>query len=408
MPENKSIREQRNELAASVRELAEKVRGEGRDFTPDEQQQVSADLAKVKAFDEKIKAADASDALYRQVVAVDFGDRGKAAEPATAKSVGEHFVASAAYAEMIDRKGVTRFTSGTTEWQPEGKAESAPIVSTGLGQVQYGPVVPTYLQRPTVAGLLSAGTLSGTSLTYFVQGATTGAIAPIAENTEKPGLVFSFTTAAETLAKLAGVTKITDETSEDAAAVVSIINSQLTALLALQEEAQLVNGSGTAPNLRGILNRSGIQTEASAAKVDNLDAIYRATTKVQTATGLSADGLVIHPTDYQNLRLSKDLNGQYFGGGPFTGPYGAGGVMVQPGPWGLPTVVTTAVAAGTALLGAFSVAGQVFRKGGVRVESTNSDSDDFRYNRIAIRIEERLLLAVYIPAAFVKVTFSAL
>ena len=408
MPTTKTIREQRNELAASVREMAEKARAENRDFTPDEQQQIAADLTKVKAWDDQIRASDASDALYREVASVDFGDRGKAERSTLAKSIGEHFVNSPAYKELLERKSVTRYTSGTTEWAPEGKAETAPIVSTGLGQTQYGPVIPTYLQRPTVAGLLSAGVLSGTSLTYFVQGATTGAIAAIAENTEKPGLVFSVAPVSETLAKIAGTTKITDETAEDAPAVVSMINAQLTQLLALAEEAQLVDGTGTAPNIKGILRRSGLQAEASAAKLDNADALYRATTKIQLATGLSADGLVIHPTDYQNLRLAKDLNGQYYGGGPFMGPYGQGGVPQQPGPWGLPTVVTTAIAAGTALVGAFSTAGQVFRKGGVRVESTNSDSDDFRFNRIAIRIEERLLLAVYIPSAFVKVTFSAL
>ena len=71
------------------------------------------------------------------------------------------------------------------------------------------------------------------------------------------------------------------------------------------------------------------------------------------------------------------------------------------------TVVTTAVTQGQPLVGAWKAGGQVFRKGGVRVETTNSDDNDFRYNRIAIRAEERLLLAVYIPKAFCKVTLVA-
>jgi HK97 family phage major capsid protein len=69
--------------------------------------------------------------------------------------------------------------------------------------------------------------------------------------------------------------------------------------------------------------------------------------------------------------------------------------------------VTPAIAAGTVLVGAFNSAAQLFRKGGVQVDSTNSNEDDFKYNRVALRAEERILLAVYRPTAFVKVTLTA-
>jgi HK97 family phage major capsid protein len=400
-----TIREQREALAASVRQIAEAAKSENRNLTPDEQQQIGSDLTKVKAWDDQIRAGEATQDLVRQIAALPDAaakDRNDVGETKSA-SLGDHFVKSDAYKEMLEKRSVTRFTAGTGEYV-HGKAEPAPIVSTGLGQVQYGPVVPTALQRPTIADLLSSGTLNGVSLTYFQQGVTTGGFAAVAEDTEKPGITFSFTPVTEPLAKIAGVTKITDETSEDAAAVVSIIDSQLRLRLAIEEEFQISAGSGIAPNLKGILLRTGVQTEAAATAADNLDAIYRAITKVQTATQLTATGVVMHPTDYQKLRLGKDLNGQYYGGGAFQGPYGNGGVIIQPPVWGLPTIVTTGIVQGTALVGAFAAAAQLFRKGGVRVESTNSDGDDFRFNRIAIRAEERILLAVYLPAAFVDVT----
>ncbi len=149
-----------------------------------------------------------------------------------------------------------------------------------------------------------------------------------------------------------------------------------------------------------------MQTEAATDSTDNADALFRAMTKIQTATGLSADGIVINPADYQTLRLGKDGNGQYFGGGYFQGQYGNGAVDEQPPLWGVRTVVSPAVAAGTAVVGAFGVAATVYRKGGVRVESTNSHDDDFTNNLITTRIEERVALAVRIPAAFVQVTLS--
>lgn len=194
---------------------------------------------------------------------------------------------------------------------------------------------------------------------------------------------------------------------EDADFWVSEINQRGLYLLALAEEAQLLTGPGTGSTIEGLLTRSGVQVETAANVDDNADALFRALTKVQTATGLSADGIVINPVDYQRLRLSTDANGQYFGGGFFAGQYGNGGIQEQPGLWGQRTVVSAAVPAGTAVVGAFNAAATVYRKGGVRVESTNSHAEDFDYNRIRTRIEERVALAVRIPAAFVNVTLSS-
>jgi HK97 family phage major capsid protein len=97
---------------------------------------------------------------------------------------------------------------------------------------------------------------------------------------------------------------------------------------------------------------------------------------------------VINPADWQSLRLSKDDNGQYYGGGPFTGAYGNGGFSGDM-LWGKPAVVTPSIAQGTALVGAFKTCAQVFRRGGITVEMTNSNEDDFLKNLVAIRAEER-------------------
>ena len=55
-------------------------------------------------------------------------------------------------------------------------------------------------------------------------------------------------------------------------------------------------------------------------------------------------------------------------------------------------------------VGAFRAAATVYRKGGVRVESTNSDLGKFTKDIVTTRIEERIALAVRVPSAVVKVT----
>jgi HK97 family phage major capsid protein len=141
-----------------------------------------------------------------------------------------------------------------------------------------------------------------------------------------------------------------------------------------------------------------------------MDAIFYAASGVQIVTGMPADGLVINPADYENIRLTKDGNGQYVAGGPFTGQYGQGGGLnasAQPAIWGLRTVVTPAIPAGTALVGAMKQSATVYRKGGITVSSTNSNVNDFENNLVTTRAEERLALAVRVPAGFCKITFSS-
>jgi HK97 family phage major capsid protein len=209
----------------------------------------------------------------------------------------------------------------------------------------------------------------------------------------------------DALKKIAGWWDTSDEMVEDLPFMVSEINNRGLYRLSMVEENQLVSGAGTGSTIKGLLLRTGIQTETQAIAPDSAqDALFRAITKVQTATGLPADGIIINPTDYQKLRLSKDANGQYFGGGFFTGQYGVGGVVSQPPLWGLTTVVTAAVAAGTAVVGAFKQSATVYRKGGIRVESTNSDLGKFTSNIVTTRIEERVALALRIPLGIVKVT----
>ena len=396
-----NLKEQRAAAVQAAKDIMAGAKAAEREITDEEKGLVEGHLAKAREIDAQLlKAADSAD-LLKQLGEIGNEQEQAPAESVSAKSMGEHFVKSSAFEQMKAAKGA-RFTASSTEF----KAAGDPALVGALGQTQYGQVVPAQLRRLTISDLLSQGTLAGSSLTYWTQGTVTGDFTSVAEGGTKPSINFAFSQVVESLSKLAGVTKISDEMQEDAPYLTSVINSQLLLRLGIVEEAQLLNGDGTSPNLRGILNRTGVQTESAANNTDNLDAIFRALTKVQTGSQLSADGVVMHPTDYQAMRLSQDANKQYYGGGPFSGAYGNGGIQMQPGVWGMNTVVTTAITAGTVLVGAFAAAGQVFRKGGVRIESTNSNEADFTKNLIAIRAEERLALAVYIPTAFVKVTLS--
>jgi len=392
------------ELKAELADLVKAAKDNT--LTPEQTERFGAIKGDIESAQVREKSIAEGDALLAQ-----FKTAGpaKAPEAVEAKTLGEFFAKSAG-TELASMKSSPRLVSA-----PEFKAASdVQVTGTVFGNALTSidtNILTGVRRRLTIEDLLGSETISGTALTYFVENALVeGAFALVNENGQKPQLHFGDPTAVtEALSKVAGFIKESDELVEDLPFLKSAIDGRLLYQLNLFIEDQLLNGSGAAGNLRGLLNRTGIQTEVrgSTAAGDNAqDTIFRAITKVETGSGLTADGIVISPADYQTLRLAKDGNGQYFGGGFFSGQYGNGGIMEQPPLWGLRTVVTPAIATGTVLVGAFGQAGSVVSKGGVRVDATNTEGNDFTNNRITVRAERRLALAVRRPAAFVKTTVT--
>lgn len=396
--------EQRNDLVTAAKDIVSKARDEQRELTDEENTLLETKTAEIGGVDKQIKGKT----LVDSVTSLTTSEVRTEKQHALAKTLGDHFVQHAKA-----RLGSLRDEGSTTIAAPEFKvATDTQVIGTAFtpALTEFDrTVVQGVRPRMVVADLLGSGTISGNAISYFVEAALEGAFTTVAEAGAKPQLhVVDPTAVTDSLKKIAGFIKFTDEMVEDLDFYVSEINGRLLYELARFEEQQLLNGAGTGSTVLGILNRSGIQTETGATKADNADAVFRAMTKVSTGSGLDADGIVINPTDYQAFRLKTDANGQYYGGGFFAGEYGGGTLTAQPPLWGLRTVVTPAIAAGTILVGAYAQAATVYRKGGVRVESTNSHASDFTSNLITTRAEERIALAVRRPAGFVKLTLGTI
>lgn len=416
-----NIKEQRAAKLADANAIVDGAKAAKAELTDEQTAAVAALIAEVGVLDASIaKAAEAAKVLDALDQLADAGadaadEAGAEGEPkrgrtggVKTRSLGEHFVKSASdqlktargrtFSIYSDGAKAAADTHSLTGW-----SAGVPYL-TDFDQT----VIQGYRPQLAIADLLGKGQISGNAISYLVEGAAEGDFTNVAEGGQKPQMHFVNPTAVvDALKKIAGWIKVTDELIEDAPFLKTEIDGRLLYKLAAFEEAQLLNGSGVGQNQTGILNRLGIQTEAAANLEDNPDSVFRSMTKISTACGLNADGIVINPVDYQKFRLSKDANGQYFGGGFFSGQYGQGGVMDNPPLWGLRTVVSPSIAAGTVLVGAFGSAATLYRKGGVSVEATNAHEDDFTNNLVTIRAEERVALAVRQPLGFVKLTLSA-
>lgn len=415
---NLSLIERRDALIAEAKSLLPE---DGRTMSGEVREQLSSMIEETEDLNTQIKAASESAALEAQVR--NLGGEGMSTPErdggagTSARSLGEHFVKSAGDQLARQARGEQLAVSA-----PEygSKAADTPFMLPQQDAVPDLSAWATDFQRAIVnqkrdklviADLMGAARVApGTqSISYLVEKPkriAAGGPGMVAEGESKPYVSYdTFEVVSEKIKKVAALTKITDETAEDLDFIVSWIDNQLIYDLSLKEEHQLLNGDGTGANIRGLLHREGIQ---SADLGENaLDDLLKVSAKVPQLTQFTPDGVVMNPLDYLKFRLLKDKNGQYYSGGPFQGQYGVGGVIMNPAPWGLKVVDTPAMEEGKYVLGAFRQASVTLRKGGIRVDSTNTNADDFEKNLSTIRAEERLGLMVTHPAAFVTGSIGA-
>ena len=351
-----------------------------------EGEQLKADI---EAKTAEIQQADKKAALLRVIGTADKEDT--TMSEAKARNLGENFVnfvKDSDHGKKFDLSAPA-YTKAATDTQTS-PAAAVDFATTFDRNVVTAPRTPLVIRD-----LFGAETISGSTLVYLVEGAIQGAPAVTAEGAEKPQIHFADPTPKTvSLAKIACHIKESDEYIDDYPFLASAINGRLLYELGLVEQNKLVTD---------LLGTSGIQTgsyAANATAADIADAILQAAMDVQNGSGFDADAIVINPADWYTLRVAKDGELRYYGGGFF-------GAQNVPNLWGIPVCVSTAVAAGTIIVGAFKTCGSVVQKGGISVEAANTNEDDFVKNLMTIRAEERLALAVRRPAGFKKLTKSA-
>ena len=441
--EIKALDMARFEHAQAIKALYDKERDEDRKLSDDERLEVEEHIKAINVLDAEKEGAEANmktlehaEEIGRKLgPAVPSFDASVQSEPHDriqqhmAKTLGDQFVDSAQYKKAItefrDSGGRFRegFSTGAVALDMKGtllEGAGSPGSGTGGGLLPVPQVVPgvveTLFQPLRFADLLLSGQASGNTVRYVVEGTATSGAAGVAEAGNKPESTLGISTKDEPIKKIATLLPIAEEMLEDAPAVQSYINGRLSLFVRIEEERQLFRGTASSAEVQGILTSRSVPVYAGGTAAGNKAVqLFKAMNGLRGSAFVEPEWIVMHPTDWEGIRLLADTSGQLFGGGPFFGPYGgpqgpasATGQIsgAQDIIWGKPVYVTAAIGnAGTALVGTRAGA-QVWRKGGVSVEATNSHSTYFALNLVAIRAEERLGLTVYRPGAYVQVNLA--
>jgi HK97 family phage major capsid protein len=401
----------RTEGLALLERTSRAAEAENREMTDEERTAIQAISTNGQAIQARIAAARNDESMIAELRRLTAGaspTNGNGHKASRRLSLGQQFIGSDAYAAIKGglHRSQSTWRTPSAELDPYWHQPMAatltedPASGGALVQPQYiAPGILAIPQRPLMVGdLFASGTTGSNQVVYMREKTWVNAAAPVLEGGIKPESTLIFESAADPVRKIAHWLPVSEEMLEDVAQITSYIDARLRLGVLMKEEDQLLNGTGIAPELAGLLGRAGLTPDH--ARVDpetNADAMLAQTMIVYAASFLMPDAYIMNPVNWTKTILTKTSTGEYYTGGPFS-------PIQSPTLWGLPVAVTPATAAGNAVVGAFKTGAQIFRHGGLRVEASNSHADFFIKNLVAIRAEERLALAVYRPAAFGEVT----
>jgi HK97 family phage major capsid protein len=333
---------------------------------------------------------------------------GKGSERAgESKSLGERVVGEKAYEEWLKRGTPSGIDFSYDVLPSDILAKgmqfetllTKALMTTAAGYAPESIRLPSFVEATTrplqLVDILPMAQTGQAAIKYMEETTRTHAAAERAEGGTYAESTFVFTERSSDVRKITDSVPVTDEQLDDVPMMQGYINGRLTFGLRQRFDTQVYVGDGSAPNLRGLANTSGIQTQAKSTDPVP-DAFFKAMTKVRVTGRAVPTHHLMHPTDWQGVRLLRTTDGVYIWGSPS-----------EAGPermWGLSVVQAEARDAGEGMVGSFQPAWiSAFERSGVDIQ-VGYVGTQFAEGKRTVRGDMRMALVVFRPAAFCDVT----
>lgn len=251
-----------------------------------------------------------------------------------------------------------------------------------------------------IMDLITVGTTDSDTVEYVRQGSHTNSADGVAEATatgdgsgSKPESAMALEVVTAAVKTIAHFLPATRQALADASQLRTLIDTFLRYGLMEELEDQIMTGAGGA-DITGIDNSS---PNTQAFDTDILTTIRKGRTQVVTEGRATPTAIVLHPTDWQTIDLLQDNEARYYFGGPSQ--------MGAPRLWGLPVVESEAVTQGYGYVADWRLAALWMRQNAT-IYVSDSHSDFFTRNMIAILAELRAAFSLIRPLAMVKCTLA--
>lgn len=384
----------------------------GRAYNEDETAQAAEIRSAVDAIDARIQ-----ESLKAEIRSAEIGDamgsmlnlmQREQGEVIDTRSVGQRFADSDEVRSWV--AGGARGTSPQTEVPMEFRA----VTDTTTGQTSGGAFVNNqrlarvgmdFLNRRTyLLDLLPTIPISTGTVEYVQDQSPLADMAnkavEVTEGSAKPQAGITTAVISETAATIAAWVNITRQAAADSPQLMGYLDGRLRYSLKRRADGQAINGNGTPPNLRGLLNRSGILTYAPGGAEARYVSI-RHGIRVMEDNESVPEIIVLNPADAELFDLSNAAAAGLHA-------VSTDGGLAGPSPrtaWGLQQVRSTAIAAGTAML-IDPMAVAVFDRQQVQAFMTDSHASNFTSNILTLLLETRLGLGLFDPKGVLSITFN--
>lgn len=248
-----------------------------------------------------------------------------------------------------------------------------------------------------VQNLLTTVPTSSNLIEWIDVTSHTKTAAPVAEASDKPEAGIAFTKREARVRTIATWIPASKQIIEDFVGLEAFLRSSLVYAVEEEFEDQLLFGSGAGENLHGLVTQAAVfNTSLLGTNWTRIDVIGRAIQQLAAADELMPDFVVLNPSDYWSLALTKDAEGRYLIANPMD-PRTLNTLF------GLAVIECSAMAPGQFLLGTSNpAAAQIRMRQPITVEISTEHADYFTRNLVAIRAELRAALVVMRPTAFIK------
>lgn len=383
-----------DEKIKAVNDAIEALKTAKPEVTADELKEVQADLkATIKALD--ILQTRVKGAQRIEVEAKTFDQRIKEAIEENTDQI-----------QKFNKKEIKKLT---IELKAVADVSTANVTGGSVYGAQYRPGI--IMNPNTITQIRDLITVSaagpGTDF-YFMRenGVGEGSIAPTSEKQAaaattqatglKPQFDIDLAEASVKFENIAGWMPVSKKAMLNIPNFVTFLQRRLPQKLMDVESAQILYGTGTSPEIKGILTAGNFVASTTSAStlvekiIDDLALLEDTYKRVAT-------GIALRPIDW--FSFFKNKAG---GSGEFDLPQG---VLFQNNIlyiFGIPVAKTTTLTAGDYVVGDFNMGTELLVQGGMSLQFFEEDGTNVRTNQITARIEETVALPVYGPDYFIK------